>query len=182
MPLFAAIVAFLLFASSVMHAAEPAKILPLPGESFLVQGRAAFVILPETKPDGQPLPWIWYAPTLPGLPGVEEKWMFARFSQAGIAIAGIDVGESFGSPDGRALYSALYAELTGKRGFAPGAVMLGRSRGGLMALAWAAENADKVAGFGGIYPVCSLASYPGLEKAAGAFKLTASKPRPSSRG
>ena len=33
--------------------------------------------------------------------------MFERFTQAGIAIAGIDVGESYGSPDGRALYSAL---------------------------------------------------------------------------
>ena len=45
---------------------------------------------------------FWYAPTLPGLPGPEEKWMvFQKFLDAGMAIAGIDAGESFGSPSGR---------------------------------------------------------------------------------
>jgi pimeloyl-ACP methyl ester carboxylesterase len=99
--------------------------------------------------------------------------MFERFKQAGVAIAGIDVGESYGSPDGRALYSALYDELTRHRGFAPKAVLLGRSRGGLMTLGWAAEHAEKVAGFAGIYPVCNIASYPGVTKAAGAYHMTA---------
>lgn len=41
-----------------------------------------------------------------------------------------------------------------------------------MTLSWAAENPDKVAGFAGIYPVCNLASYPGLTNAAPAFGLT----------
>jgi len=150
----------------------PQKALPLPGEVFLVQGRTAFVILPQTKPAPGPIPWVWYAPTLPGLPGEEEKWMFQHFTEAGCAIAGIDVGESYGSPEGRALYSAFYDELTRQRGFAPKAVMLGRSRGGLMTLGWATENADKVAGFAGIYPVCNLASYPGLEAACGAYHLS----------
>ena len=94
-------------------------------------------------------------------------------TQAGVAIAGIDVGESYGSPDGRALYSALYDELTQHRGFAPKAVLLGRSRGGLMTLGWATQNAEKVAGFVGIYPVCNIASYPGVTKAAGAYHMTA---------
>ncbi len=143
------------------------------GERFLVQGHNAFVILPPTTPTNGAIPWVWYAPTLPGLPGDEEQWMFAKFSQAGIAIAGIDVGESYGSPDGRALYSALYDELTQHRGFAAKAVLLGRSRGGLMTLAWAAENADKVAGCAGIYPVCNLASYPGVTNACGAYHMTA---------
>lgn len=156
-----------------LAAEGPQKSLPLSGEVFRVQGRPAFVILPDAKVANKPLPWVWYAPTLPGLPGGEEKWMFERFTQAGIAVAGIDVGESFGSPDGRALYSAFYNELTGKRGFAPKAVMLGRSRGGLMTLSWAEENADKVAGFAGIYPVCNLASYPGVANASGAYHLSA---------
>ena len=150
----------------------PSKSLPLPAEVFAVQGRTAFVILPAAEFTNRPLPWVWYAPTLPSLPGNEERWMFERFRQAGVAIAGIDVGESYGSPDGRALYSALYEEVTHHRGFAPRAVLLGRSRGGLMTLAWAVENADKVAGFAGIYPVCNIASYPGVTKACGAFHLT----------
>lgn len=148
------------------------KSLPLPGEVFLVKGCTAFVIPPANPPTGAAIPWVWYAPTLPNLPGGEEKWMFERFTAAGIAIAGIDLGESYGSPDGRALFSAFHEELTGKRGFARKAVLLGRSRGGLMTLAWAAENADKVAGFAGIYPVCNLVSYPGLATAGGAYKMT----------
>jgi lysophospholipase L1-like esterase/pimeloyl-ACP methyl ester carboxylesterase len=149
----------------------PVKPLPLAGEAFLIAGQSAFVIPPAESPDG-PIPWVWYAPTLPGLPGDAERWMFERFTRAGIAIAGIDVGESYGSPDGRALYSALYEELTRNRGFAPKPVLLGRSRGGLMTLAWAAENADKVAGFAGVYPVCNLTSYPGVDQASGAYGMT----------
>ncbi len=149
----------------------PEKKLPLPGSTFLVEGRPAFVITPEEKTDG-PRAWVWYAPTLPGLPGGEERWMFERFLKAGIAIAGIDVGESYGSPDGRKLFTALHTELT-QRGFSKKPVLLGRSRGGLMTLGWAVENADKVSGFAGIYPVCNVTSYPGVARAAGAYKLTA---------
>ena len=98
--------------------------------------------------------------------------MFDRFGKSGIAVAGIDVGESFGSPTGREQFSALYRELTEKRGFSKKPVLMGRSRGGLMVLNWAAENPDKVGGFAGIYPVCNLKSYPGVQNASGAYKLT----------
>ena len=124
--------------------ARPEKKLPIAGEVFHVEGRTAFVIPPDQKPAIGATPWVWYAPTLPNLPGPEERWMFERFTKAGVAIAGIDVGESYGSPDGRKLFSAFYRELTEKRGLAPKPVLLGRSRGGLMTLGWAVENADKV--------------------------------------
>ncbi len=42
-----------------------------------------------------------------------------------------------------------------------------------MTLAWAVDNADKVAGFAGVYPVCSITSYPGVKRASGAFHMTA---------
>jgi pimeloyl-ACP methyl ester carboxylesterase len=61
--------------------------------------------------------------------------------------------------------------MTELRGFSRKPVLLGRSRGGLMTLSWAAENPDKVAAFAGIYPVCNLASYPGVAKAAGAYEM-----------
>lgn len=151
----------------------PQKVLPRPGEVFRVAGRTAFLI-PATRESGKAAkPWVWYAPTLPGLPGNEEQFMFDRFLDAGIAIAGIDVGESYGSPDGRRGFDALHAEMTERRGYASKPVLLGRSRGGLMTLSWAAENPDKVAGFAGIYPVCNVASYPGIAKAAGAYRMTA---------
>jgi pimeloyl-ACP methyl ester carboxylesterase len=151
---------------------QPAKTLPLPGEVFSVEGRAAFVLLPG--PEGQVAgrPWVWYAPTLPGLPGPEEAWMFRRFLDAGVAVAGIDVGESYGSPDGRALYSSLYRELVEKRGFAKKPCLLARSRGGLMLTNWAVEHPESVGGIAGIYPVCDLRSYPGLAGAAPAYRMT----------
>ena len=52
--------------------------------------------------------------------------------------------------------------MTEARGYAPKPVLLGRSRGGLMTLSWAVENPDKVAAFAGVYPVCNVASYPGI--------------------
>jgi len=169
------IVAVLLPVLPSLPAAEAAtvKILPIPGETFLVDGRTAFVIpAPAKARQEERIPWVWYAPTLRGLPDKEEQWLFSRLTEAGIAIAGIDVGESFGSPEGRVGFSALYDELTQRRNFDRRPVLLGRSRGGLMALNWAAENPEKVAAFAGIYPVCNLVSYPGLAKAAPAYGLT----------
>lgn len=158
--------------TTLAYGQTPQKKLPLPGEVFLVEGRTAFLISPTQKPAMDRTPWVWYAPTLPNLPGPEEQWMFERFLQSGIAIAGIDVGESYGSPAGHKLYSALYRELTERRNHALKPVLLGRSRGGLMTLAWASENPDKCGGFAGIYPVCNVASYPGVSQASGAFQLS----------
>lgn len=167
-----------LLSVTVANAAEPlvtpgAKSLPLPGEAFNFDGHDAFVILPPGA--SKNTPWIWYAPTLPGLPGKHETWMFERFLKAGIAIAGVDIGESYGSPDGCKVYSAFHRHLVGKRGFSGKACLLARSRGGLMLYCWAAENPDKVNGVAGIYPVCNITSYPGLERACGAYGLSATQ-------
>jgi len=144
-----------------------------PGEEFSIQGHCAFLILPRDVRAGPAQPWVWYAPTLlPSLPGPEENWMFAKFLAAGLAIAGIDVGESFGSPDGRKLFTALHRHLVNERGFAKQPALLARSRGGLMLYNWAVEHPESVACIAGIYPVCNLVSYPGLAKACGAYGLT----------
>lgn len=162
--------------SAVCVYAEPVgeKVLPLPGEAFVIHGHTAFLIMPEAS-TSKPQAWVMYAPTLAGLPGVEEVWMFQRFLDAGIAIAGIDVGESYGNPEGRNLYTAFYDELVENRGMESKARLLARSRGGLMLYNWAAENSDKVACIAGIYPVCDLRSYPGLAQAAGAYGMSASE-------
>jgi pimeloyl-ACP methyl ester carboxylesterase len=149
------------------------KQLPLPGESLVFDGHEAFLILPEKTAAGSP--WVWYAPTLKGLPSKEEVWMFKQFLAKGIAIAGIDIGESYGSPAGRKIFSDYHAYLTGERDFSKKPVLLARSRGGLMLYGWAAENPQSVAAIAGIYPVCNIASYPGLARAAGAYKLTAAE-------
>ncbi len=149
-----------------------AKELILPGESFLIEGCPSFILLPAEEKRQKSQPWIMYAPTLPGLPDSHEKWMHEKFLAAGVAVAGIDIGEGYGSPRSQELMTALYAELTLKRGFAARPCLLGRSRGGLWVSSWAIANPDKVSGIAGIYPVFDLRTYPGLAKAAPAYGMT----------
>ncbi|QTN33598.1 prolyl oligopeptidase family serine peptidase [Akkermansiaceae bacterium] len=168
-----------LFSASTMicafsgEVAPGTKQLPLPGESLVFDGHEAFLISPETPFPGNP--WVWYAPTLEGLPSKAEVWMFSRFLAKGIAIAGIDVGESYGSPDGRKTYNDYHAYLTGKRKLSAKPVLLARSRGGLMLYNWAVEKPQSVAAIAGIYPVCNIVSYPGVGRAAGAYHMTAAE-------
>lgn len=148
------------------------KKLPVDGQVFIIEDHVAFLILPKDRIQNKEIPWVWYAPTLPGLPGVEEKWMFERFLENGIAISGVDVGESFGNLEGRELFTNFYRELTQKYQLSKKACLLARSRGGLMLYNWAAEHPESVACITGIYPVCNLESYPGIEKASIAYNMT----------
>ena len=149
------------------------KSLPVPGEIFEVEGHEAWLMVPAQRSSTNAMPWVWYAPTLPGLPASEEKEMFEKFLAAGIAIGGIDVGESYGSQAGRRLFTALYEELVTKRGFSKRPCLLARSRGGLMLYNWAVEHPSSVACIAGIYPVGNIASWPGIPRAAGAYGMTA---------
>jgi dipeptidyl aminopeptidase/acylaminoacyl peptidase len=158
-------------------AAPPTKTLVVPGEVFSVDGHTAFLFTPadpekdEAIPAETPRPWILYGPTLAAYPDEAEKWMHERFTEAGVAVAGIDTGESYGSPGAVQATEKLHAEMV-KRGYAAKPALLGRSRGGLWASAWAIAHPDLTAGLGGIYPVYDWRTYPGAENAAGAYGLT----------
>lgn len=153
-------------------AKAPVKKLILPGESFLLGDRPAFILWPEKSKRQKPQPWILYSPTLRGLPDRHEKWMHEQFLAAGVAVAGIDIGEAYGSPKGQKHFTALHRELTRNRGFASRPCLLGRSRGGLWMSSWAIANPEKVSGMAGIYPVFDLRSYPGVRRAASAYGKT----------
>ena len=124
-------VAIFLLAAQAAFAEPPAKASEMPEvppkKSFKVDGHAAFVIMPKKIDEKKPVPWVWYAPTFSNLPEPRENWMFQQFLAAGIAIAGVDVGESYGSPKGREIYSALYKELVTNRNFARKPVQIGRA-------------------------------------------------------
>ena len=66
---------------------QPVKKLILPGESFSVEGRPAFVLLPPEEKRQTPQPWIMYAPTLPAYPDSHEKWMHEQFLAAGFVMS-----------------------------------------------------------------------------------------------
>jgi pimeloyl-ACP methyl ester carboxylesterase len=146
--------------------------LALPGEDLEIDGHAAFVFLPDESKRMNPQPWIYYAPTLPPYPDEAERWMHEQFLAAGVAVAGIDVGEGYGSPAGQKLFDALYRDLTEKRHFARKPCLFGRSRGGLWVSSWAISNPARVAGIIGIYPVFDLRTYPGIKIAAPAYGVS----------
>lgn len=106
--------------------------------------------------------WVWYAPTLYklGYPGKRHEWIFNHLLSRGISVAGIDVGESYGSPEGVALYQEFYKVLTSEYGLSSKPCLLAQSRGGLMLYKWAEEHSEDVACIAGIYPVVNLASWP----------------------
>jgi len=133
-----------------------------------------FVIFPtKPSPDGSK-PWVWYAPTFIGQhPDDSHTWMAKQLLDSGFAICGVEVGESFGSPRGRARYTEFFNIVTKEFGLDQKASLLPQSRGGLMLLNWASENPQKVQCIAGIYTVCSIESYPGVDKAAGAYEMDA---------
>ena len=144
----------------------------LGGKSFLLNGRHAF-LMSNDKPVNVAgrKPWIFYGPTLRGLPDKAESWMHQQFLDAGIAIAGIDVGEAYGSPAAFPHFESLYQEMV-KQGYSKKPALLGRSRGGLWVSSWALEHPERVAGIGGIYPVYDFNTYPGAARAASAYGLS----------
>ena len=131
--------------------------LPKTAEIFEIDGHKAFVYAAPQPAAGKP--WVWYAPTLGGVSLVQRKLYFESFLQAGIGIAGFDLGEVRGAPGSTARFSLFYDEMV-KRGWSSKPILLGQSRGGLMMLAWGVRNPDKLRAFVGIYPVCNLASWP----------------------
>ena len=145
-------------------------------ERFEIDGHRGFVILPDKSKlkASVKMPWVLYAPTFDGrLPNEkDEGWMMRQFLDKGMAIAGVDVGDSYGSPAMRKVFTALHGRLVKDYQADSKVALLARSRGGLMLYNWAADNPDKVRCIAGIYPVCDLRSYPGLGKACGAYQMT----------
>ncbi len=145
---------------------------------FHVDGHKAFLVKPPRPPADGSRPWIWYAPTLASdgstwnLPGARHASILRPALDAGCYFAGVDVGESYGSPAGRKVFTAFHRLLVNKLGLDSEAMLFPVSRGGLMHYNWAVEHPDAVRCIGAIYPVCNLTSYPRLERAAKTYGLT----------
>jgi pimeloyl-ACP methyl ester carboxylesterase len=141
-----------------------------------VAGRPGYLILPKKPASADTLPWVWYAPVIGGqFPRPETDWLFTRLLQNGIAIAGADVGESYGSPQGVAQFTQFYRLAVEKYHLASKACLVPQSRGGLMLYNWAIANPELVKCIGGIYTVTNLASYPGLARASSAYGMSVSE-------
>jgi len=146
------------------------------GEFFHVQGCPAFLMLPATTDSDRKGPWVWYAPAFSGLlPDASHAWMFSRFLDKGIAIAGVDVGESCGAPSGRAIYTVLYERLCAEYALAESPCLLVQSRGALMLYNWAIENPHRVGCIAGIFPLCTMRWFYDYRMVCAAYGLSRMK-------
>jgi pimeloyl-ACP methyl ester carboxylesterase len=136
---------------------------------FAVSGGSGFVIKPNhSEPPGLK-PWLWYAPTfvkatppMGRYPNESLTWLFTRLLDKGVWIAGVDVGESYGNPQGRKAYTQFYKYARKEFALSPRPCLLAQSRGGLMLYNWAVEHARDVGCIAGVYPVTNLESWPNL--------------------
>jgi len=143
-------------------AAEVASAFPGPASDwhgfarheFLVEGKAASVVVPRQPAAGRP--WVWHGEFFGHKP-VPDIALLGR----GFHIVYLRVPDMLGCPAAVAHWNALYAELTGKYGLAQKAALVGLSRGGLYVYNWAAANPTKVACIYGDAPVCDFKSWPG---------------------
>jgi len=142
---------------------------------FAVPGGKGFVILPtQASADGDG-PWVWYAPTFVGgekpLPKALHAWYMEPLLGAGFAVGGVDVGESWGSPAGRAAYTELHRVAVEEFGLAAPACLFPQSRGGLMLYNWAAEHPEWARCIGAVYPVTDVTRPQRLETVSAAYGL-----------
>ncbi len=146
----------LLILSAFAPAAFADDALPKVAEKFEVNGHPAYLYVAPKPAPGKP--WLWFHPTLKGFSLAGKRVYFEGFLRAGVSLAGVDLGEVRGAPGSTAEFTVFYDEMV-KRGFSPKPILLGQSRGGLMALAWAIRHPDQTQAFVGIYPVCNLATW-----------------------
>jgi len=136
---------------------------------FAVSGGSGFVIKPNHSEPAGLKPWLWYAPTfvkatprMGRYPNESLTWLFTRLLDKGVWIAGVDVGESYGNPQGRRVYTRFYKYVRKEFALSPRPCLLAQSRGGLMLYNWAVEHPHDLGCIAGIYPVTNLQSWPNL--------------------
>lgn len=132
-----------------------------------IGGAKGFLFKPTAGNVDSDRPWVWYAPTLLAeaatkrfYPNAGTHWLFTKLLARGIWIAGVDVGESYGAPAGRSVYTQFYRTVSSRYHLSKKPCFLAQSRGGLMGFGWAADHPGHVRCIAAIYPVLNLASWP----------------------
>lgn len=123
-------------------------------QSFQVDGRQAFVIVPRTPAAGKP--WIWRTEFF----GHEPQADIALLEH-GFHVAYVDVQNLYGAPKALDAMDQMYDHATAQFGLSKKVVLEGFSRGGLFSLNWAARHPDRVACIYNDAPVCDFKSWPG---------------------
>ncbi len=122
--------------------------------TFLFEGRRAYIVKPLKNLPGNP--WIWQA--------YFPDWHYEMDSMLvskGFHIAYIDCSDMFGNPATMQLWTKFYQHLTSQYSFSSRPVLEGVSRGGLYIYGWAKRNPDKVSFIYAEAPVLDIKSWPG---------------------
>ncbi len=120
---------------------------------FTVDGRKAFVVIPNLVAPGRP--WVWRA-RFPGFHTAADRHLLAR----GFHVAFIDTDGMFGSTRAMDHWAAFYRFMV-DRGLADRVALEGVSRGGLFVYAFASRWPTRVACIYADTPVCDIKSWPG---------------------
>ena len=123
-------------------------------ENLMVDGCRGHVVHPKHDLPGRP--WVWRTMFWDAFPSAD-----IAFLGAGLAVAYVDVGNTFGCPDAMKHFDAFYSTMTKQYGLSTKVTLEGLSRGGLYAYRWAYVNTDKVTCIYGDAPVCDMKSWPG---------------------
>jgi hypothetical protein len=145
-------------------------------QSFIFEGRKAFVTLPQEAAEGKP--WIWRA-RFPGWHTEVDLILLEK----GFHIAYADVAGLYGSPQAVEHWDKFYPFVREKYDLATKMTIECVSRGGLITYNWAKQNPEKVNCIYAEAPVCDIASWPAgqgkgigskgdWKKAPRAYKMT----------
>ena len=127
---------------------------------FTVDGRPAFVVVPQTPAAGSP--WVWRA-RFPAFHAEADRLLLRR----GFHVAYVDTDGMLGGPRAMRHWDAFHEFVTA-RGLSERVALEAVSRGGLFAYRWASANPQKVACVYADTPVCDFKSWPlGRGAAAG---------------
>jgi pimeloyl-ACP methyl ester carboxylesterase len=129
-----------------------------------VGDRKGYVILPTTPATDAERRWVWIVPYWLGVAdraGVVEHRFYVEAALArGYAVAGVNVGTTFGSPAGADVFQSFYERVVDEYGLHPRTRMILQSNGGLIGYGWAFRHPECVDRIFGICPVTDFFTWP----------------------
>jgi len=137
------------------------------------RGTRGYLILPKSPIDSK-RSWFWISPLWVAFKSPTWGDSYLRYYtemalNAGLHVAGVDVGTTCGSIKGAQLYEEFYKWIVKRYQLNPKVRLIGQSNGGLIAYAWAFRHPEHVERIFGIYPATDLRTSPGLNKLAGSL-------------
>ena len=133
------------------------------------------------KPNGKIDPkrrWVWISPMYLGINSKQQGEMPYRYYiepllAAGYHVVGIDIGCTFGSPAGVAIYQTFYEYVVKNYRLNKEARAIAQSNGGLRIYCWAYRHPKEIERIFGIFPVLDLRDWPGLAQFFGQSHIPA---------